>query len=162
MPRFTWSPEMVADACRRLEAGQHYEDVAQAHGVSRNAVTGLVYRLRFHKDPRLPESLKVPDPARTAAQRRSPVRTVQDVAGPNLDLLAKAEPIDERDLDMLRERQMADGCRQLLRAQLRAGQHLLSLPLARALASTIGLSARAVRAAAAAPRTTEGRNDHHA
>lgn len=147
MPRFTWSPEMVADACRRLEAGQHYEDVAQAHGVSRNAVTGLVYRLRFHKDPRLPESLRVPDPARTAAQRRSPVRTVQDLAGPNLDLLAKAEPIDERNLDLLRERQMADGCRQLLRAQLRAGAHLLDITLARALAVTIGMHPAEVRPA---------------
>lgn len=146
MPRFTWSPEAIADTCRRLAAGQHYDDIADAHGVSRNAVTGLIYRLRFHKDDRLPEDHRVANPARFASQRRQR-RSRSMVLGPSITTVAALPPIDDRERDRLQRIAALQGSKNLLRAQLRAGQHLLDTPLACALAKTIGLNPAEVRPA---------------
>ena len=56
--------------------------------------------------------------------------------------------------DQMREHAAREGSQSLLRAQLRAGQHLLALPLARSLAATIGLNANQVRPASGTTITT--------
>ncbi|MEA1083233.1 hypothetical protein SFC76_03085 [Sphingomonas sp. CD22] len=50
-------------------------------------------------------------------------------------------------LDVLRENAARLGCLALLQAQLRAGAHILPLPLARKLGATIGLHRDEVRPA---------------
>ncbi|MBI0530335.1 hypothetical protein [Sphingomonas sp. TX0522] len=52
--------------------------------------------------------------------------------------------------DTMRDRSTREATDNLLRAQLRAGQHLLDLPVARALGARLGLFPGDVRPAAAA------------
>lgn len=144
MPRFTWTPEMIAEACQRLAAGDSYEAIATPLGISHGSVAGLVYRLRFNKDPRLPEELRVANPARTASQRRARQNRAA-ILGPSIMTVADKPAIDDRNLDRLRTRAAIDGSASLLRAQLRAGQHLLAIPLARAVAERMGMDPRRVR-----------------
>lgn len=65
-------------------------------------------------------------------------------------------PIESMHSDAIREAAARQSSEALLRAQLRAGQHLLALPVARALGTTIGLSANEVRPASGAATTTTG------
>lgn len=63
-----------------------------------------------------------------------------------------AEPLR----DLMRDNACRAGCLALLQAQLRAGAHLLPTPLARRLATTVGLHAVEVRASTDPTRKTKG------
>lgn len=65
-------------------------------------------------------------------------------------------PIESTHSDAVREAAARHSSEALLRAQLRAGQHLLALPVAQALAATIGLRANEVRPASGATTLTTG------
>lgn len=58
--------------------------------------------------------------------------------------------------DTMRDSAARSSCEALLRSQLRAGEHLLSLPIARGLAEAIGMPAAHVRPANTLTTTTEG------
>ncbi len=141
-----WTHKMIVDACARLASGEDYGQVADAHGVSRDSVSGLVYRLRFHKDPRLPAALLTPHAVNTTA-KRSAAKSASLDTGHKLGTMANHPPIDDGHATRMLRAAAEEGSRNLLRAQLSAGQHLLDITLARALAATIGLNPAKVRAA---------------
>jgi hypothetical protein len=55
--------------------------------------------------------------------------------------------VDTKLIDTMRDRAARAGCEALLRSQLRAGEHLLSMPIACGLAEAIGMPAAHVRPA---------------
>lgn len=141
-----WTHKMIHDACARLARGEDYAQVAEANGVSRDSVAGLVYRLRFHKDPRLPAALIKPHAVNFTA-KRSAAKSASIDTGHKLGTMANHPPLDDAHLVRMPRAAAAEGSRNLLRAQLRAGQHLLEITLARALAATIGMKPNEVRPA---------------
>ncbi len=63
------SEQLIATICEKAAAGLSYGVIGEAVGMSRNAVTGLVFRLRQRGDPRLPAAR--PSIATTAVEERN-------------------------------------------------------------------------------------------
>jgi hypothetical protein len=148
MPRYHWTDKAVAEAITMLSAGATYGDTGAKLGFSQGAVAGLIYRMRKSRDPKLPPALRVKSPG------KQPDRTGQRTfveTSPH-QRVAHLPAVDERRLDLMRDRAAINGAEELLRAQLRTGQHLLATAVARALAEAIGMSPAQVRPAASARR----------
>jgi hypothetical protein len=138
---------MIADACDRLAGGATYAAVGEALGVAKEAVAGLVYRLRFKKDPRLPSRLLTPQSGKVHGGQRPRPENI----GPGMTTMATKPAIGDLHNDRVRRNDARYGCEKLLRAQLRAGQHLLPKSLAIAVGATLGMHAGSVRAATGDP-----------
>ncbi|WP_426254515.1 hypothetical protein [Sphingomonas sp. DC2300-3] len=64
---------------------------------------------------------------------------------PRQNVATNCPAIEDRYADTMRERAIRHSGDMLVSAQLRAGQHYLALPLARAVATSIGFDPRCVR-----------------
>src|SRR5690242_7263189 len=66
----SWGAARVETLCAMLRAGDTFEQVGAAMGISRNAVAGQIYRMRKAGDQRLPEIRKPGE--RSSSQPRAP------------------------------------------------------------------------------------------
>lgn len=64
------NPETVDAVAARVAAGESNSVIAQALGIGRNSIAGIISRLRQRGDPRIPPAGTRGAPVRTAAQER--------------------------------------------------------------------------------------------
>lgn len=145
MPRYHWSAEAIETALACCARGGTYDEAGAAVGLTKHAVAGLIYRMRIQGDPRLPEALRIKSPGRQPKRDRNRNRDRVLVEVSAHQRVAHLPPVDERNRDRVTKAGIREGTANLLRARLRAGQHLVAFPLARAVAERMGMAPRRVR-----------------